>query len=98
MQKDVLSVLRTVDIPNANHFSYRRFTIKELTDAFTKIYQESSKQKTPVFFGNEAAMNAIRLSVLKEWEIVQMVQTPCPNCKETALDGHCPYCDYPYNK
>ena len=90
-------MLKAVDIPNANHFTYKRYTVKELSDAFTKICEKQPKLDPFTIYANKLMMDAIRESISQQWEIMQCVQTPCPNCGETALDGHCRNCDYPYN-
>jgi len=87
-----------VDTPSVNFSNPKSYTLSELTEALEKVYAKQPKLDKFVLYGSKAIMDRIGEAITQEWKLIQCVQTPCPNCEETALDGHCQHCDYPYHE
>lgn len=84
-----------MDIPSANKFSYRKYTVAEMTKAFEEIYKKAPKTNPLTIYGSADAIEVMNYAV---WDIILKDLEPCPNCGSSTINKHCSNCDYPYNE
>lgn len=64
--------------------------------ALTEVMKRQPPPKMNIIC-SDGIYKAINEAIMDQWEIVSQKRSKCPNCGETALNDHCPHCDYPYN-